>query len=107
MRNALGWWWHTPHDLLDKIDEKFLERDTRVVVHTLWRLQTDPVLPLDCAAHAGDLLAELRKLAEKLGDAVAIGGLVKAAEALEARQNQLPRAVASTTRPNSTPSTRR
>ena len=21
MRNALGWWWHTPHDLLDKIDE--------------------------------------------------------------------------------------
>jgi hypothetical protein len=84
MRNALGWWWHTPHDLLDKIDEKFLERDTRVVVHTLWRLQTDPVLPLDCAAHAGDLLAELRKLAEKLGDAVAIGGLVKAAEALEA-----------------------
>jgi hypothetical protein len=85
MRNALGWWWHTPHDLLDKIDEKFLERDTRVVVHTLWRLQTDPVLPLDCAAHAGDLLAELRKLAGKLGDAVAIGGLVKAAESLQAK----------------------
>ena len=21
MRNALGWWWHTPHDTLDKIDE--------------------------------------------------------------------------------------
>ena len=85
MRNALGWWWHTPHDLLDKIDEKFLERDTRVVVHTLWRLQTDPVLPLDGAAHAGALLAELRKLAGKLGDAVAIGGLVQAAEALEAK----------------------
>ena len=52
MRNALGWWWHTPHDLLDKIDEKNLVRDTRVFVHTLWRLLTDPVLPLDFATHA-------------------------------------------------------
>ena len=31
-RNALGWWWHTPHDLLDKIDEANLVRDTRVLM---------------------------------------------------------------------------
>ena len=49
MRNALGWWWHTPHDTLDKIDEANLVRDTKVYVHTLWRLLSDPVLPLDFA----------------------------------------------------------
>ena len=68
MRNALGWWWHTPHDLLDKIDETNLVRDTRVYVHTLWRLLTDPVLPLDFAAHADVLLEELGTLRTSLGD---------------------------------------
>ena len=62
MRNALGWWWHTPHDLLDKIDEANLVRDTRIFVRTLWHLLTEPVLPLDYAAHAGALLSELERL---------------------------------------------
>lgn len=82
MRNALGWWWHTPHDLLDKIDEGNLVRDTRVFVHTIWRLLTDPVLPLDFAAHASALLEELDKLRVSLGERFAIDGLIAAAEAL-------------------------
>jgi hypothetical protein len=82
---ALGWWWHTPHDLIDKIDEKFLERDTRVVVHTLWRLLTDPILPLDYSAHAAALLAELSKFAPKLKDGVALDDVVKAAKALKGK----------------------
>ena len=67
MRNALGWWWHTPHDTLDKIDEANLVRDTKAFVHTLWRLLTDPVLPLDFATHARALLAELDKIGASLG----------------------------------------
>ncbi len=82
MRNALGWWWHTPHDLLDKIDEKNLVRDTRVYVHTLWRLLTDPVLPLDFAAHANVLLDELATLQSSLGDRCSVAGLVAGAETL-------------------------
>jgi hypothetical protein len=66
MRNALGWWWHTPHDLLDKIDEANLVRDTRVFVRTLWRLLTDPVLPLDYTASLDVLLATLTPLREAL-----------------------------------------
>ena len=31
-------WWHTPHDLIDKIDEENLVRDTRIVLGVLWRL---------------------------------------------------------------------
>jgi hypothetical protein len=59
MRNALGWWWHTPHDLLDKVDREFLVRDTRVVVHTLARLLIDRILPLDPAAQLASLKGEL------------------------------------------------
>jgi hypothetical protein len=44
---GLGWWWHTPDDTLDKIDPAFLVRDARVYVHTVWRLLTDRVLPMD------------------------------------------------------------
>ena len=64
MRNALGWWWHTPHDLIDKIDREFLVRDTRVVLHTLWRLLTDRVLPIDPAAELASLRAELTAIAK-------------------------------------------
>jgi hypothetical protein len=83
MRNALGWWWHTPHDLLDKIDEEFLTRDTRIVVSTLWRLLTDEVVPLDHAAHASSLLAELNALAPKLEGALPLSDLLDTAEELK------------------------
>ncbi len=82
MRNALGWWWHTPHDTLDKIDPTNLVRDTRVFVHTLWRLLADPVLPLDFAAHAQVLLAELRDLQDRLGERFSLAALIAAAAAL-------------------------
>src|SRR5262249_44732352 len=79
MRNALGWWWHTPHDLIDKIDEAFLARDTRIVFASLWRLATDPILPLDHAAHLAALPAELKEIAPKLQTTVALDDLVAAA----------------------------
>jgi hypothetical protein len=74
------WWWHTPHDLLENIDEANQVRDTRIYVHALWRLLTDPVLPLDFAAHAGDLLAELHSLGSALGERLPLTELVSAAQ---------------------------
>jgi Predicted aminopeptidases len=62
----LGWWWHTAEDTLDKIDEANLVRDTKVFAHVIWRLLTDPLVPLDYTIHADDLLAEL----DKLGNAI-------------------------------------
>jgi hypothetical protein len=80
MRNPLGWWWHTPHDLIDKVDEGFLARDTRVVVATLSRLLNDPVLPLDPAAHAASLVDELKTIAAHLKHDIGLGGLIEDAE---------------------------
>jgi hypothetical protein len=82
MRNALGWWWHTPHDTLDKIDVANLVRDTKVYVHTLHRLLTDAALPVDFAAHADMLLAELASLRDALGERFDLGSLIAAAEGL-------------------------
>ena len=82
LRNKLGWWWHTPEDTLDKIDEANLVRDTRVFVHVLWRLLTDPVLPLDYAAWAARLSDELRELARQIGDRLALAPVIDAARAV-------------------------
>lgn len=82
MRNALGWWWHTPEDLLDKIDPDFLVRDTRVFVHTLWRCLTDAILPLDHTAVIDDLLVELGKLRD-------VESLVTSAESLREKLARL------------------
>ncbi|WP_037064449.1 M28 family peptidase [Pseudonocardia acaciae] len=58
-----GWWWHTPYDTADKIDPELLARDTRIYLHAVWRLLTDPVLPLDYAASARALRDTLLELA--------------------------------------------
>jgi N-acetylated-alpha-linked acidic dipeptidase len=59
---GFGWWWHTPDDTLDKMDSDLLVRDTQIYVHTIGRLLTDRLLPLDYAASAAGLLAELTGL---------------------------------------------
>ena len=91
MRNALGWWWHTPHDLLDKIDEANLVRDTRVFVAALWRLLTDRVLPLDFATHAQALSAELSKIDASLDGAFSLSSLHMATASLEQAATALAR----------------
>ncbi|WP_158747046.1 M28 family peptidase [Acidisphaera sp. L21] len=83
MRNPLGWWWHTPHDLLDKIDPDNLARDTRVFVSALWRLVTDARLPMNYDDHATALQAELGKLTAALGDRMDLSDLVAATTALQ------------------------
>ena len=65
-RNALGWWWHTPDDLIDKIDEANLVRDTRVLLDGCWALLSEPVVPLDHGTTAATLAAELEQLVPAL-----------------------------------------
>jgi hypothetical protein len=62
MLTALGWWWHTQHDLLDKIDPDNLVRDTRIIVRVLTRLLGARVLPLDYCAYTDALRTEIARL---------------------------------------------
>ena len=80
--HGTGWWWHTPDDLLDKIEEPILVRDTNIYLHTVWRLLADPVLPLDWAEHARYLADELKAIQEAVGDAFDLSLLIERAAQL-------------------------
>ncbi len=73
---GFGWWWHTPDDTLDKMDPDLLVRDTRIYVHTLWRLLTDTELPFDYGRQADVLSGELAGLAAGLGGRLDLEPLV-------------------------------
>jgi hypothetical protein len=79
---GFGWWWHTPDDTLDKMDPDLLVRDTQIYVHTIGRLLTDPVLPLDYAAAASALHAELTKTQQALNGAFDLSALIASADLL-------------------------
>ena len=87
-----GWWWHTPDDLLDKIDPDILVRDTRIYMHAVWRLLADPVLPFDYADHGRYLLAELDALQQAADGCFDLSGLRRRAERLLELAEALPEA---------------
>jgi len=92
--HSLGWWWHTPHDTLDKVDPARLVRDTKIFVAAMERLLTDPVVPFDYAAAASDLRETLESLAAAAGSALDLSPAVAAASRLEALSGRLGRAAA-------------
>ena len=93
---SLGWWWHTPHDTLDKIDPSRLVRDTKIFVLAISRLLEDPVLPLDYGAAARDLRESLEDL-QKAAPAFDLAPAPAAAARLEGLCERLNRAAAGVT----------
>lgn len=95
--NGTGWWWHNPADTLDKMDEEILVRDTRIYLHAVWRLLTDPVLPLDYAEWARYATREFTRLQESAGTQVDLSPLVERAKRLERRARALNQAAGKAT----------
>ena len=62
VRNALGWWWHTPYDKIERINPAFLLRDTQIYAHALGHLVSDLYLPLNIAAQVADLLSNIAEI---------------------------------------------
>lgn len=89
LRNELGWWWHTEHDLIDKIDPANLVRDTRVVLRVVWDLLCREVLPLDYRRQAAGLLQELTLLSERLSSRFDLQDACNMARLLAQRLDQL------------------
>lgn len=57
---GLGWWWHTPDDTVDKVDEAFLVRDTKIYLSALHRLLTAPRLPFDYRPAIDEIASTIR-----------------------------------------------
>ena len=101
MLTALGWWWHTPHDLIEHIDPDNLTRDTKVILQVLARLLTDRLLPLDYGAYAESLAAELAPLDTVLAQLLSTDDLRQAVVKL--RQNVAALAIWPQTHPTQMP----
>jgi hypothetical protein len=93
---GLGWWWHTPEDLPDKLDPAFLARDAQIYALLLYRLCSTVLLPLDFRPTVSELRASIAALQEAAGAhidleplAVAARELAEAVEALQARTDGL------------------
>lgn len=79
---GLGWWWHTPDDTIDKIDPEFLARDCRILLATVYRVASDPVLPFDQSGPAKEIQRAVQSVAEQAGDAFDLADVQADAEAL-------------------------
>lgn len=86
---GLGWWWHTPHDTIDKIDGDLLLRDTRVYATVIHNLVTDRLLPFDYAGTARELRATLEDLHAAVGTRFDLTAAVERVRALEAEASRL------------------
>lgn len=64
---GLGWWWHTPHDTLDKVDEENLVRDTKIYLGTVFRLCNADRLPFDYRETVRDLAETVAALQDEVG----------------------------------------
>lgn len=91
---GLGWWWHTEHDTMDKLDPVLLERDCRVYMYTVLRLTTDNALPFCLADAAEDMKKTTCHLQEICADRFDFSKLLARLEAVKTLAEKLDQAAA-------------
>jgi hypothetical protein len=86
---ANAWWWHTEFDTLDKADVEILALDTRVSLSAVVELANAPVLPINHADGASEILRILAAVREKTGAHVDLSTVNAGAEAFAAAASRL------------------
>jgi hypothetical protein len=56
-----GWWWHTPHAMMEHGDIDVMEMDVRVELNYIFKMANCPVLPLNFAIYSEHILKILTK----------------------------------------------
>jgi hypothetical protein len=84
-----AWWWHTPHDSLDKADADILAQDTGLYLSIVARLVIPALLPFNFAPVAGDFVTLLSELQEAGVGVFPLGDLVEKASRLRALADSL------------------
>jgi hypothetical protein len=60
--SGVGWWWHTKHDTIDKIDPENLTRDTKIYVMLMNEICSRHILPFDYQKTAEEARRNLLEL---------------------------------------------
>jgi hypothetical protein len=86
---SLGWWHHSIHNTMDKLDIERLDLHLRLYAHWVWELMTAPVLPYRYAPMAGRLAEQLGDLARLDVPDIDLRPLVESARSLHERAQRL------------------
>lgn len=86
---ALGWWWHTPEDTLDKIDFANFVRDAKIFASVIEQLAVSKVIPLQLSAAAREAEENLLVWQEKAGNLFDISLPLSRARALQEKLKAL------------------
>lgn len=82
---GLGWWWHTEHDTVDKVDEAFLVRDTKIYLAAVWRILTSVLLPYDMMEAVSEMQDTVAGLRQSLGERFDLSNMAARLDALQDR----------------------
>jgi hypothetical protein len=77
---TLGWWHHSFHNTIDKIDRKLLALHLSVYARWMWGLLTDPLLPYEYVPIATRFVDRLQELATFDVPDIDMAGAVKRAK---------------------------
>jgi hypothetical protein len=87
-----AWWWHSPQDLIDKVDLELLTSDTQIYATLAARVCGDRVLPYDIAPIARDFVTRLSELQDAAQGGLDLSLAIERAQALERKGTELDRA---------------
>jgi Iap family predicted aminopeptidase len=85
LQNEFGWWWHTMHDTMDKIDSANLLRDARIYLAATWDLLTLDVLPFDYCETAREIRDNVARYQTATRGYLDLGQALALSEQLESR----------------------
>jgi len=86
---GLGWWWHTQHDTIDKIDPELLQRDARIYTKIVHRLMNAPMIPIDLRLTVAEINNIITDYQEKAAGHFDLGPILARAEQLQTEINDL------------------
>lgn len=91
---SLGWWHHSLHNTLDKVDRDRLALHLRVYARWVWELLTAPILPYEYEPVGARFVARLSELAALDVPGIDMAGIVERAGRFQVLAAQLDNAAA-------------
>lgn len=86
---TLGWWHHSLHNTIDKVDKERLKLHLRVYAHWMWDLLTAPILPYEYEPVGRRFFERLSELARQPVPGIDLAGAVERAQAFQAIAGRL------------------